>query len=551
MADNSAFTSGMIGIEFLYWERSLTTIFPSTNGDAVEVRNSSGVPTISGSRTNNANTDEVTRLEFAGENSTPVRTVYGALAVESENILAGSETGSMHWYAAIGGSLTEFMTFNNLSSNDFSITPPAGGDINLTVSATGRLRFSDEGNTGSTWTATDILLSDGGNTEWNTFESYFGEVSLFNAINQNAATAASNFGAIDDLSDGSTSGGTEDVYLGTGAGPLGDYNTGVGYNALSVVEAGGTYNSAFGHSAGLTITLGINNIAIGSLALGGTGAKTGTGNVCVGYNTGSLLTDGHYNIALGYGAIAARSCSSSFSHNIAIGYLAIGGTAVADRTSTGNVAIGSYAMSTLTTGGNNTAVGSNALRLLTSGAGNAALGLGALYNVSEGDSNLGFGQNSGYSLTTGNYNVALGFTALYGAETSSTYNTCVGAYAGVGSTGISSNNTMVGAGAGGTAAIGVHTACVYIGFDSANNTTAASNELWIANSATTTPLIKGDFPNTLLQFNATNVAIRSTDAFNLGDPAVDGSWRFVRSGDDLVIERLESSAWVTKQTITP
>ena len=46
-----------------------------------------------------------------------------------------------------------------------------------------------------------------------------------------------------------------------------------------------------------------------------------------------------------------------------------------------------------------------------------------------------------------------------------------------------------------------------------------------------------------------DMEIRSTDAYYLGDQATDGSWRFVRSGNDLVVERRESGSWVTKQTI--
>ena len=35
----------------------------------------------------------------------------------------------------------------------------------------------------------------------------------------------------------------------------------------------------------------------------------------------------------------------------------------------------------------------------------------------------------------------------------------------------------------------------------------------------------------------------------LGDDSTNGSWRFVRSGDDLVIQRREAGTWTTKSTI--
>jgi hypothetical protein len=42
----------------------------------------------------------------------------------------------------------------------------------------------------------------------------------------------------------------------------------------------------------------------------------------------------------------------------------------------------------------------------------------------------------------------------------------------------------------------------------------------------------------------------STARLSIGAPATDGSWSFVRSGNNLLIQRLESSAWVTKSTIS-
>jgi hypothetical protein len=38
---------------------------------------------------------------------------------------------------------------------------------------------------------------------------------------------------------------------------------------------------------------------------------------------------------------------------------------------------------------------------------------------------------------------------------------------------------------------------------------------------------------------------------NLGDPAIDGSWRLTVSGNNLLIQRRESGAWATKSTIVP
>lgn len=46
------------------------------------------------------------------------------------------------------------------------------------------------------------------------------------------------------------------------------------------------------------------------------------------------------------------------------------------------------------------------------------------------------------------------------------------------------------------------------------------------------------------------VHLISTGVIYIGDSSTDGSWRIVRSGNDLVIQRLESSTWTTKSTIS-
>jgi len=56
-------------------------------------------------------------------------------------------------------------------------------------------------------------------------------------------------------------------------------------------------------------------------------------------------------------------------------------------------------------------------------------------------------------------------------------------------------------------------------------------------------------PNAKLEVNG-DTEIVSTGAFYIGDNATDGSWRFIRSGNNLVIERRESGSWVTKSTVS-
>ena len=46
-----------------------------------------------------------------------------------------------------------------------------------------------------------------------------------------------------------------------------------------------------------------------------------------------------------------------------------------------------------------------------------------------------------------------------------------------------------------------------------------------------------------------DLQVGDADAFYFGPAGTDGSWRIVRSGNDLQIERRESGSWVSKSTI--
>jgi hypothetical protein len=54
----------------------------------------------------------------------------------------------------------------------------------------------------------------------------------------------------------------------------------------------------------------------------------------------------------------------------------------------------------------------------------------------------------------------------------------------------------------------------------------------------------------IVEFDQDGVNIEATTAYHLGDPTTDGTWRFVRSGSDLKIERREAGVYVSKTTIT-
>ena len=151
-----------------------------------------------------------------------------------------------------------------------------------------------------------------------------------------------------------------------------------------------------------------------------------------------------------------------------------------------NLGIGTSSLYTNTNGNYNTGIGAQTLRFAT-GDGNTAVGALSLFN-----------------LRSGIYNMALGSGSLRDAV-SSAANTAVG------------TNSLITSLGSGNVALGYQTAInktgdrnVYIGFFAGANGTdvtspvvniSESDKLYIANSSTTTPLIKGDFANNSLRFH--------------------------------------------------
>jgi hypothetical protein len=105
-------------------------------------------------------------------------------------------------------------------------------------------------------------------------------------------------------------------------------------------------------------------------------------------------------------------------------------------------------------------------------------------------------------------------------------------------------------GIGTTPTIG-HDGCILIG---SNLTSSADNALMIGS------LITGDMTGATATASFTidgtikankDMVAADAGAYYMGDPETDDSWRMVRSGNNLVMERRESGSWVVKQTITP
>lgn len=280
-------------------------------------------------------------------------------------------------------------------------------------------------------------------------------------------------------------------------------NVAVGYEALysnqPISTATGVYNTAIGNYSLRANTTGASNTANGYRALFNN--IDGYSNTAIGVNTLQTGTSGYWNIAIGEDALKNNSTASN---NVAIGNQALFLQGVYNNAGIAwpsyNVAVGHEALysnqpTSTTDGISNTAIGNYSLRSNTTGTSNVAVGKDAGYNNIAGYDNTFLGSYAGYT-------------------SNSTLNTFVGTYSGyLNSTG--ADNTYIGNQSGTNNSIGSFN--TFLGtFSGYNNLTGSGNvfigrqagrdetgsgKLYIANSATATPLIYGDFTASQLTFN--------------------------------------------------
>jgi uncharacterized coiled-coil protein SlyX len=197
---------------------------------------------------------------------------------------------------------------------------------------------------------------------------------------------------------------------------VGINNTAVGANALTH-DTTGQYNVAVGSGALQSNTTGDFNMAIGTEALRD---NNGTFNLAIGFRVGFQNTSGNH--LTGIGAAALRN-NTTASFNTAIG-----ADALRENTTSGlNVAVGDSAL-TLFNGGvdaGNTALGSIALTALTSGVQNTAVGRRALQLCTSGNNNVAVGWRTGDGFTTGDGNTFLGTRAGATAPSTGEYNNTI------------------------------------------------------------------------------------------------------------------------------
>jgi hypothetical protein len=216
----------------------------------------------------------------------------------------------------------------------------------------------------------------------------------------------------------------------------------------------------------------------------------------------------------------------------------------AGKISTGSrsVFIGSRSGYSNTTGRFNTFVGSKSGFLNTTGEQNTYVGFQSGRTNTTGLFNVGLGSNTGYSNTTGKYNTAIGAQAGvlntsgenntflgngagYASQTG-WYNTLIGESSGTSLTS-GQYNTFLGSNSGKSNLTGSKN--VFIGYKAGYNE-LGSNKLYIANSDTISPLIKGDFSSKQLVFNG-KVGIATTSFPSaVGGANVSSYQLFVKGG---------------------
>jgi hypothetical protein len=222
--------------------------------------------------------------------------------------------------------------------------------------------------------------------------------------------------------------------LGTVLGRIDLGSGGLGFKALCSLTTG-NFNIGIGESAGLAITSGCRNVAIGVLALAT--QTTTNDNVGIGAEALRRTTTGFNNVAIGTTTLVFNTTGAD---NVAVGYDASRGNTAGFQ----NVAIGVGSMYANSTFGQNTAVGTSTLRNYNGGTNGAndAFGALAMQAFTAGDYNVSLGAYSLFCYTSGCFNTAAGHRALTDATTGAC-NTAVGAYAGQGlTTGVC--NTAVG-----------------------------------------------------------------------------------------------------------
>jgi len=144
----------------------------------------------------------------------------------------------------------------------------------------------------------------------------------------------------------------------------------------------------------------------------GLGASAVSSNVAAGSNALATNSTGLNNSALGYQALYLNTTGAG---NSAFGYISL----TTNTSGYNNSAFGTQSLTGNTTGINNTAIGAFVLKSNTTGSDNSSFGINSLYTNTTGAENTAIGANSLYLNTIGIGNSAFGKNSLYSNTTGS------------------------------------------------------------------------------------------------------------------------------------
>lgn len=302
---------------------------------------------------------------------------------------------------------------------------------------------------------------------------------------------------------------------------------------------------AFGADTGLVYDKTNDSLTVGSARIHTSGSVT---NLFIGRTVGNFTVTGSQNVVLGN---ASGSLLTSGSANTAIGHQSLSQI----TTGLSNTGIGSFTQG-VTTGSGNTFIGSQSQGSAVTGDANVLIG----FNLRV-QSDAGSGQLSIQNIIFGTGNIAQTTsvsTGLIGIGTASpdrrfhveqdTATTNAVTYV-----------QRLTSTSSGTPANGIG-----VGIEFEVETSSANNEIGATIEAVTTDVTSTseDFDlvfNTMaagstaaerFRLSDSGAEITSGAAYYLGARGTDGTWRIVRSGDDLLLQQRESGSYVTKQTFS-
>ena len=352
----------------------------------------------------------------------------GALTTGSDNVAVGYQTldacNSGAQNTAIGKSA---LSASTTASNNTAVGFNAGlalitGDFNTVV---GSNAFAASGNFTSNTAIGHEAMTLGGSQ----FNTAVGRQAMSSAAAGVGNTAVG-------YQAGLRFSGNYNTAVGYGAAQTAGntYLVAVGYNAAAFNTAGsGTFIGSF---AGINLTSGAGNTAIGYSSMSGAGGATAANNTAVGNGVLASISTGARNTAVGQGAMVAATTATD---NTAVGQNSgrnvtgsfntfLGAESGSSATAfTGNycVGIGYAALSEAVTVSDAIGIGRNALNVLTSGIGNCIIGTQSGELITVGTENTAIGNLALRNISNATANVAVGYAALQNSTTGSS-NVAVG-----------------------------------------------------------------------------------------------------------------------------